>query len=37
VVRNTCGTTGCLTLGHIADEVMRRERKQATSAATAAA
>lgn len=26
VVRNTCGTTGCLTLGHFADEVMRHER-----------
>jgi WhiB family redox-sensing transcriptional regulator len=26
VVRATCGTPGCLTLGHIADEVMRRER-----------
>ena len=32
VVRNTCGTAGCLTVGHFADETMRREAKQATSA-----
>lgn len=33
VVRNTCGTTGCLTRGHIADETMRREAKQAAEVA----
>lgn len=31
VIRAACGTSGCVTLGHLTDETMRREAKQAAA------